>query len=158
MIRLTHIRNQTQLKSTRQISLIKWKIKMEWNKETNYFSITSRKDHTSPQTFKLSKISHSVHNYFSIIFCLLTFCLLCSRFKRRQEKTIQIQENIRSQDHNCKARSLLFVVVHFLEIGKQSLSLCRLIKHEGSLTTVSPPLPAWPYNSFRLRAGSTEGQ
>lgn len=71
---------------------------------------------------------------------------------------MQIQANTRSHDHNCKAGPFLFAVVHFLEIGKQSLSLCRLLKHEGSLTMVFPPLPVWLYNSFKLRAGTAEGQ
>lgn len=69
---------------------------------------------------------------------------------------MQIQES--SPDRNCKAGPLMFAVVHFLEIGKQSLSLRRLVKHEGSLTTLSSSLPVWLCNSFELRADNTEGQ
>lgn len=69
---------------------------------------------------------------------------------------MQSQEDTRSQDYDCKAEHHCCYSVP--RNRKQSRSLWRLIRHEGSLTMVSPPLPVWLYNSFELRAGSTEGQ
>lgn len=107
------------------------------------------KDHTSPSIFKLFKIAHYTGSYFPISSLFLSSIDMLLKEAEKDDPNARHQK-LRT---SLQGRTMT-VIVLFLRTAKNSL----LIKHEGSWALVSPPRSAWLCNSFKLRAGRTEGQ